>query len=512
MKPATAITCLSLIGFLCACDAATPITPGSTSGNGAAGSETGGAPSASGGQQNPSTGGSTGGSGAQSAAGTVGSGVAGSGGAGNVVVPESVTWHQDIAPLAAEKCNGCHKAGGIGPFSLESYEQAHNLAALLANEVSARTMPPWGALPTEECDVQHGWRDDLRLTDQEIALFDRWAELGAPEGDPQSAAPLPEPPSLALEDANLTLQIGATVTVDGNQDQFRCFSLDPELTEDVWVTGLQVTPGNAGIVHHVLVFPDPDGTTADLAGPDGSYPCDGATGSNSPTLLGAWAPGAVPSLTPPDVGMRLASGSRVLLNVHYHPTGAGAEVDDSTAVALRYVTQQPTYEGALLLLGNQLGLSTSPFSIPAGAADHEEGNSIELVPGFNLLLGISSTDLFLWAAGTHMHYVGVDMKIDVTRAAPAAGELPEECLIQTPQWDFNWQRAYVYDAPLSDVPKLGVGDTINLRCRYNNSLENPNARYALDQQGLTEPQQVVLGENTLDEMCLGIFGVAYLAN
>jgi len=33
-------------------------------------------------------------------------------------------------------------------------------------------------------------------------------------------------------------------------------------------------------------------------------------------------------------------------------------------------------------------------------------------------------------------------------------------------------------------------------------------RSALDEQGLTEPVPVELGEATLDEMCLGVFGVA----
>jgi hypothetical protein len=31
---------------------------------------------------------------------------------------------------------------------------------------------------------------------------------------------------------------------------------------------------------------------------------------------------------------------------------------------------------------------------------------------------------------------------------------------------------------------------------------------ALQQQGLTEPRDVGLGEATLDEMCLGVFGIA----
>jgi hypothetical protein len=37
---------------------------------------------------------------------------------------------------------------------------------------------------------------------------------------------------------------------------------------------------------------------------------------------------------------------------------------------------------------------------------------------------------------------------------------------------------------------------------------NPKVVEALHSEGLTEPHDVLLGENTLDEMCLGAFGIA----
>ena len=85
----------------------------------------------------------------------------------------------------------------------------------------------------------------------------------------------------------------------------------------------------------------------------------------------------------------------------------------------------------------------------------------------------------------------------------------EECLLQTPHWDFNWQRGYRYDAPLDELPTAGPGDVLQFRCTYDNSLDNPFVRDALDEQGLTEPREVRLGEESLDEMCLGAFAVAY---
>ena len=49
--------------------------------------------------------------------------------------------------------------------------------------------------------------------------------------------------------------------------------------------------------------------------------------------------------------------------------------------------------------------------------------------------------------------------------------------------------------------------TLRLRCTYDNTLSNPGVARALSDAGQDEPADVYLGETTLDEMCLGIFGV-----
>ncbi len=86
------------------------------------------------------------------------------------------------------------------------------------------------------------------------------------------------------------------------------------------------------------------------------------------------------------------------------------------------------------------------------------------------------------------------------------GELPsqpeDECLLQTPDWNFEWQRFYTYDAPIEQLPFVTAGDRFEFSCTFDNSMGNPFVREALAEQGLEAPQDVRLGEETLDEMCL----------
>ncbi|MCA9658155.1 MAG: hypothetical protein KC486_07415 [Myxococcales bacterium] len=424
------------------------------------------------------------------------------------------TWHQDVAPLVAEKCTSCHHPDGISPFSLTSYAAAKDWATLLADSVEDGSMPPFLAAETDECQPRYGWKDDLRLSDDDKALLRAWADAGAPEGDPNAAAPLPEPPSLDLVDADERLTIPSGVTIDGKSDSFICYSIDPGYDLDTWVNGLQINAGNSKIVHHVLIYVDEEAKSADVADENGQYECFGGAGINGNiTLIGAWAPGMAAMVTPPDTAYRIPAGARLVMNVHYHPTGAGPEVDDSTSIDLRYHPSLPSYVALLGLVGNEsgprsggYGLQPGPgddggvqFRIPAGADDHSESMKVRLD---NL------PDLRIWAAGTHMHYVGTDMLVKLVHNNPVGDEPDEECLVQTPNWDFGWQRAYAYDAPLDEVPQLRSGDELHMRCDYNNSMSNPFVVQALAEQGLDAPVDVHLGEETLDEMCLGVFGIA----
>ena len=114
------------------------------------------------------------------------------------------------------------------------------------------------------------------------------------------------------------------------------------------------------------------------------------------------------------------------------------------------------------------------------------------------------TDMRIFAAGTHMHHVGVSMDI---QHIPSAEPASSECLVGTPEWDFYQQRTFAYDQPVDELPVVQPGDELHLNCLYDNTLDNPALAASLAEQGLGQPVDVTLGDETRDEMCLGVFGV-----
>lgn len=451
----------------------------------------------------------------------------------------TVTWHQDVAPIVIEKCSGCHKKGGIAPFSVEDFESAAPLAELMASAVERGTMPPFLAQETDDCAPKLPWRNDLRLSDEEKATLRAWADADAPEGDADDAAEVTDPESVTLEREDVVMALPEPISVSGSTDLHLCYVLDPKLEEDAYVIGRLITSGNEKVLHHVVSYvitpgKNEDGSPrskAQLAaaveaekgvGVGEYYDCFGgpALETVQTEMLDAWAPGALPNMAPDNSGQPIDKDSLVLLDMHYHPTGAGKETDSDTQLALMLAESAPTYVSRTILIGNfegkldtgagvgelvkQDGEEEAEFMIPAGAKDHVEEMTwtwkFDDTP-------LGPVQLMVFGMGTHMHYVGRDMAVFLETADKSDEE--DQCLIQTPAWDFNWQRGYGFDADMDELPKMGDGDTLRLRCVFDNSMDNAFVRDALRDQGLDAPVDVPLGEDTLDEMCLAAIGIMY---
>jgi len=267
-------------------------------------------------------------------------------------------------------------------------------------------------------------------------------------------------------------------------------------------------------VHHVIVFVDPKRESLAKAGTDGSYPCFGGPETADPSLLVAWAPGTLPISFDEDTGLKIPKDAMLVMQVHYHPSGSEA-ADDQSAIEIRRIEGKPTYAASILLAGNATSdtdfikllpgaddPATGPeFRIPANAQRHVESMELvlpETVSNFPL------PTMSILGVGAHMHWAGVDMKIEVERRTPLPEQPAKECLLGTPKYDFNWQRSYSIDEPLEKLPTIGAGDKVRFTCTYDNTMDNKNIRKALAEKHQATPSDIHLGEQTTDEMCLGV--------
>ena len=152
----------------------------------------------------------------------------------------SPTYSKDVAPILQSKCQSCHRRHQVGPFALDTYEQARRRAHDIASVTEERSMPPWK--PTR--GVGPKLKHDQSLTRQEIKILASWAEAGAPPGDPKD---LPPPPKFAegwkLGTPDLILEAAEDFPVPASgPDVYRCFVLPTNLVRDTYVDAVDFAP------------------------------------------------------------------------------------------------------------------------------------------------------------------------------------------------------------------------------------------------------------------------------
>ena len=71
-------------------------------------------------------------------------------------------------------------------MSLLTYEETRPWARSIRDKTALREMPPWFIDKT--IGIQH-YKDDISLSDEEIATLAAWADNGAPRGNPADLPP-----------------------------------------------------------------------------------------------------------------------------------------------------------------------------------------------------------------------------------------------------------------------------------------------------------------------------------
>ncbi len=105
-------------------------------------------------------------------------------------IPDTVTFTKDIAPILQRSCQNCHRPESVAPMSLITYEDARPWARAIKHRTSIRdkagAMPPWYI--EKDIGIQH-YKNDPSLSDEELAKIAKWADSGAPRGNPEDMPP-----------------------------------------------------------------------------------------------------------------------------------------------------------------------------------------------------------------------------------------------------------------------------------------------------------------------------------
>ena len=415
-----------------------------------------------------------------------------------------------MAPIFAEHCAVCHRSGGVGGFALDTYDDAKVLAVWVSNTVRSGAMPPWTvADDSSECSVPGGFKHRAALSAQEIQWIEDWADAGAPEGDPATAAPLPEVVDRELAEVSHVIERAEGWSASSVQDaeDFRCFLLDPEITETRFLAGIQVEPDALEVLHHVFAYRVPADRAAEFEGlleQDGSYECFSALGFSGLDPLMFWLPDTLPMEFPGGAAVSLEPGSRILLQAHYHTWDIGAS--DATTVALRWQDEASARNARMAVFGNQAAV---PFLQP-GSGDPPEGPEFRIsaeefghMEALRIPIEAGTSARRVFGFAPRMNYAGITLRVTVEKADGST-----VCLGEVPEWTIDTMRFYEYDLSQHDLPLLEAGDAVHVQCGYDNTSANEALRDVLVDHGLDAPQTIHFGPGPLDEQCMVVLGLS----
>ena len=380
---------------------------------------------------------------------------------------QSITYFKDIEPLISHNCSGCHRPGGIGPFSLQSYDDVSKKGKFVAHVTKTKYMPPWKADATFQA-----FRNERTLKAEEIELIDKWVSLGMPKGKKvKSRASNVPVEGFVKPDLSIAMSTNYAISDKGVED-FRFFVMPTHLTNDVNIAAIEFIPGNRKQVHHSRIMAD---TTRKIRGIDGMSEMDPAvkTFQTIPLVdefLYGWVPGNGKIFFPPGTAKHVYNGTDLVLNIHYSPSSKPQQ--DQSIINL-YYAKGPVEREVHTLTLRENDILNQPFEIPA-----------ETLPTFYIRYKVRR-DISLISVMPHMHFIGKKFKAEAI--TPDGEKIP---LIRINDWDFNWQSTYQFKKML----KIPAGSVITVEASYDNSSENPaNPHHPA--------KDMKYGWNSTDEMC-----------
>lgn len=379
---------------------------------------------------------------------------------------QEVTFHRDIEPILQRSCQNCHRAGGVGPMPLVTFEQVAPYAGLIEYKTGLRdragAMPPW--YMEKDVGIQ-SYKNDPSLSAAELAAISTWARTGTQKGDPADA---PEP--LVFDDSlkwaagepDLIVKTNSVTKLAGTPDWWGEIDRVPVgLDEDRYVKSVEIvevndvdnqagtgreTVGGRYIFHHMIW------STAQLD----------ENGDRIEDTVTSWPVhevGRNPDLFDPDGGRLLRAGTYIYSDsVHLHSNGL--DTTGHLEIGFRFHPKgyEPKYERAILGLGNGVDISI------AGNQDGQELHAYRVLEEHTKIITFEP----------HLHAPGERMCLEAIWGYTVE-------TLSCVGYDHNWVRGYAYEADAA--PLLPKGTILHIVGYMNNTETNPNVPDPRNWQG-----------------------------
>jgi hypothetical protein len=387
--------------------------------------------------------------------------------AGQAAAGRDVTFTKDVAPILQRSCQSCHRPGGMAPMSLMTFDEVRPWARAIKQRTSrppahAERMPPW--FIEKNIGIQK-FKDDISLTDDEIAKIGRWADSGAPRGNPADMPPARQfengaewsfgKPDLVASSPVVSVK---AVAPDWQGDLAELVPL--RLTEDRYVKAVQVreirlseravervpegrrAALNISVLHHATISARTD---FDSESEDPNDP----TGRRGGEFNLVHELGQNATVYPDDLGVLLPAGSLLSFRIHTHSTGKDTDVRLDVGFKLHPKGYKPKY----VMKG---GSTMANFDMDIPAND----DNVRL-DAYTVL----KTPAKFLTFEPHMHASGKRMCIQAIY--PSGVRQTLNCA----GYNHNWVKVYNYGDDVA--PLLPAGTIVHIIGWYDNSAGNP---------------------------------------
>ncbi len=372
-----------------------------------------------------------------------------------------VTFARDVAPILQRSCQGCHRAGSLAPMAFTTYEETRPWARAMKDKTALREMPPW--FVEKNIGVQQ-FKDDISLSDEEIATFAAWADAGAPRGNPADM-----PPALEWADYDVwtigepdLIVSSPKMLVDALGADFHdeLGPIPTGLTEDRYIKAVEVKEvrlltdtqkeelrkqarsgfGNFTIHHIGVHSSEVFAEQTDLSLEDRSR------------FRMVYSLGQNATIYPDSTGVVLAAGSELRFTVHLYSNGVIVPVRADVGFVFHPEGYEPKYKQSGFLF---MGIIQDGLDIPAGQ-DNVRVEGYYTMPQHGIMTTFEP----------HMHSSGKRMCVEAI--------YPDQTreTLNCSGYNHSWARVYVYEDGYA--PILPKGTVVHVIGWYDNTAKNKN--------------------------------------